>query len=104
MAALHITEENFEKEVLQSEVPVLLDFWAEWCGPCQMLAPVLEEVSNEVTQAKIGKVNVEECTQLADQFHVMNIPTLVLMKNGQEQERVVGYINKEEIAALIKKG
>ena len=103
MAALHITEENFEKEVLQSKQPVLVDFWAEWCGPCQMLAPVLEEVSNEVSQGKIAKVNVEECSRLAEQYKIMNIPTLILFKNGVEQERVIGRAGKENILQLFEK-
>ncbi len=102
MATVHITEESFEKEVLQSDQPVLIDFWAEWCGPCQMLAPVLEEVSGEVSQGKIVKVNVEECSGLADKYRIMNIPTLVLMKDGVEKGRVVGRVNKETIVNLLK--
>lgn len=103
MVVLHITAENFEKEVLQSDRPVLVDFWAEWCGPCKMLAPVLEEVSNEVSQGKLAKVNVEECRSLADQYKIMNIPTLILIENGVEKERVVGRVNKDVILRLFEK-
>ena len=83
MAALHITKENFETEVLQSEKPVLVDFWAEWCGPCQMLLPTIEELAGEVTDAKICKVNVDEQPELAGQFGVMTIPTLIVFKGGK---------------------
>ena len=82
MSVLHLTKENFEQEVLQAKEPVLVDFWASWCGPCQMVGPVVEEVAGEVTDAKICKVNVDEQPELARQFRVMSIPTLMVFKNG----------------------
>ena len=82
MAIVHVTGENYEKEVLQSDKPVLIDFWASWCGPCQMLGPVIEEVSEEVTDVKFVKVSTEEAPELAEKFSIMYIPTLVLMENG----------------------
>ena len=87
MSVLHLTKENFEQEVLQAKEPVLVDFWASWCGPCQMVGPVVEEVAGEVTDAKICKVNVDEQPELARQFRVMSIPTLMVFKNGQTVTR-----------------
>lgn len=86
MAIVHVTGENYEKEVLQSDKPVLIDFWASWCGPCQMLGPVIEEVSEEVTDVKFVKVSTEEAPELAEKFSIMYIPTLVLMENGTEMK------------------
>ena len=79
MSAIHITKDNFQSEVIESSKPVLVDFWASWCGPCQKLLPVIEELANEVTDVKIGKVNVDEERELAKQFRVMSIPTLILI-------------------------
>lgn len=101
MAVIHVTSNNFEKEVMQSEVPVLIDFWASWCGPCMMLGPVIEEVAGEVTDAKICKVNVDEQMSLAQKFQVANIPTLVVIKNGEVAARDVGVKNKEEVLAFL---
>lgn len=101
MAALKITKENFEKEVLQSEKPVLLDFWAPWCGPCQMVGPVIDEIANEATQAKVGKVNVDEQGELAKQFKIMSIPALIVIKNGEVVKNAVGAKSKEEIMAML---
>lgn len=102
MAGLNITLENFEKEVLQSEVPVLVDFWASWCGPCRMLLPVIEELAEEAKGFKVGKVNVDENPELANQFKVRTIPTLIVFKNGEVVKKHTGVIPKEEIIKLIK--
>lgn len=101
MAALHITKENFESEVLNSDRPVLIDFWASWCGPCQMLLPVIEELSGEVTDAKICKINVDEQPELAEKYSVMTIPTLVVIKEGKVAQKSVGVIPKAQILQLI---
>lgn len=101
MAVVELTQKNYETEVMQSDKPVLIDFWASWCGPCQMLSPVVDEVAEERSDIKVCKVNVDEQQELAMQFRVMSIPTLVVMKEGQEANRSVGFISKEEVAALI---
>jgi len=101
MAVIEITKENFETEVLQSEKPVLLDFWASWCGPCQMLSPVVDQIGEERADVKVGKINVDEQQELAMQFRVVSIPTLVLMKEGKESDRSVGVVSKDEILALF---
>ena len=102
MAALHLTKENFKKEVLESKVPVLVDFWATWCGPCQMVGPVIEEIAGEVTDAKICKVDVDENQELAKEYKVMSIPTLMVFKNGEVVKRDVGAKPKEEILEMLK--
>ena len=101
MSVLTITKENFDLEVMKSDRPVLLDFWASWCGPCRMLSPVVDEFAGEHSEVKVGKVNVDEQRELAAQFGVMSIPTLVVIKNGKETTRQVGVIPKASIAALI---
>lgn len=103
MAAVHVTKENYDTEVLKSDKPVLIDFWASWCGPCQMLAPVIEELANEVTDVKIVKINTEEAPELAQQFSVMYIPTLVYMENGQVKNTQTGFMQKQEILEMIGK-
>lgn len=102
MAAIHLTKDNFKKEVLDSEIPVLVDFWASWCGPCQMVGPVIEEIAGEVTDAKVGKVDVDKEGELARQYKVMSIPTLIVFKNGQAVKREVGAKPKSEILDMLR--
>ena len=102
MAVVTITKENFEQEVLQSAKPVLLDFWASWCGPCRMLSPVVDEVAEERTDVKVGKVNVDEQMELAMRFQVSSIPMLVVFKDGKSVAKSVGYRPKSEIAAMVE--
>ena len=101
MAIAHITNQNFKEEVLQSDLPVLVDFWAPWCGPCRMLAPVLEELDGDLAgKVKVAKVNVDEEMELAAQFQVASIPTLLLFENGQAVRRAVGAQPKAKLAAF----
>lgn len=101
MSALIITKENFEKEVMQSDKPVLLDFWAPWCGPCRMVTPIVDEIASERGDIKVGKVNVDEQPELAAQFGVMSIPTLVVMKGGKVVNKMVGARPKAQILAML---
>ena len=96
-----ITKENFEKEVLNSEVTVLLDFWATWCAHCRMLAPIVEEIAETHDEIKVGTVDVDEQPELAAQFGISSIPTLIVIKNGQVVEMSVGYREKEEIEGML---
>ena len=101
MSALHITKENFEQEVLQSDKPVLLDFWASWCGPCRMVLPIVEQIAGERSDIKVGKINVDEEQELARQFGIMTIPTLMVVKDGQVVNQSSGAKNKAQILAML---
>ena len=101
MAAIHINNNNFQEEVINSEKKVLLDFWAPWCGPCQMVLPLMDEIAAERSDIKVGKINVDENPELAKRFRVMSIPTLVVMEKGDILNRATGYRPKEEILELL---
>ncbi|MCI9469414.1 MAG: thioredoxin [Oscillospiraceae bacterium] len=101
MSVININKTNFQSEVINSEKPVLLDFWASWCGPCRMVAPIVDEIAAERSDLKVGKVNVDEQPELAGRFGVMSIPTLVVMKNGKVTNQAVGVRPKEQILAML---
>lgn len=101
MAVITITKENFAQEVLQSEKPVLLDFWASWCGPCHMLSPIVDEVAEERGDVKVGKVNVDEQPELAGEFGVMSIPTLLVFEQGKLVRQAVGARPKASVLDLL---
>ena len=102
MAEIKITAENFEKEVLQAQEPVLVDFWADWCGPCRMLGPVLEEIARDYEGSlRVGKVNVDEQPELAQAFGIASIPTLLVIRDGRTVNRAVGVRSKEEILQML---
>ena len=99
---IKLSSENFEKEVLKSEKPMLVDFYADWCGPCNAMAPVIEEFATELDgKAKVGKINVDENSDIAVEYNVMSIPTLIIFKNGKEEKRLVGLRDKEELLNLF---
>lgn len=102
MSILKITSENFQNEVIESEIPVLLDFWAEWCGPCRMVSPIVEEIAGESEDFKVGKVNVDEQPILANQFGIEAIPTLLVISKGKAVKRAVGALPKEQILEMLK--
>lgn len=95
---LKLNSENFEKEVLNSNIPVLVDFYADWCGPCKMMAPIVEKLAEELEgKAKVGKINVDENQDLAMEYNIMSIPTILIFKNGKEEKRIVGVRDKNEL-------
>lgn len=100
----HVTDENFDQQVLQEKMPVLVDFWAEWCGPCKNIAPILEEVSSKyIDKIKTTKLDVDQNRQSAERFHIRGIPTLILFKNGRIEDTHVGLLTKSELIAFIDK-
>ena len=101
MSAININQSNFQNEVMNSDKPVLLDFWAPWCGPCRMVVPIVEEIARERSDIKVGKINVDENPELAGQFGVMSIPTLVVMKNGKIVNQSMGAKPKNAILAML---
>lgn len=102
MSEIKLTTANFDKEVIESDIPVLVDFWATWCGPCRMLGPVIEELAEEYEgKVKVGKVNVDEEPALAAKFDISSIPTVMLFKNGKVTETIVGYHPKEEFKTIL---
>ena len=103
MAEITLTAENFEQEVIQSELPVLVDFWATWCGPCRMVGPVVAEIAEEFEgKVKVGKVNVDDEEELAERFGVQSIPTIILFKGGEEAARTIGFAPKAKIIEMIE--
>ena len=101
MEIIKVNGQNFEEEVIKSEKPVLIDFYADWCGPCKMLSPIIDEIAEENSEIKVVKVNVDDSQDLAMKYQVMSIPTLVVIKNGEEVNRSVGLIDKSQVLNLI---
>lgn len=101
MNEIIVTKENFRSEVLESDIPVMLDFWAEWCGPCRMLAPVIEEIARDHAEITVGKVNVDEQPALASMFGITSIPTVIVFKNGQVSDSSVGFRQKSELEQML---
>ncbi|MBU0469732.1 MAG: thioredoxin [Candidatus Omnitrophica bacterium] len=103
MTVLHLGSKDFEAEVLKSDIPVLVDFWAEWCGPCKMIGPIIDEIASDFEgRLKVGKVNVDEAQDLAGNYSVMSIPTLLFFKQGKVVEQVVGVMSKEQLVEKIE--
>lgn len=103
MSAVHVTLDNFREEVLRSELPVLVDFWADWCAPCMMLAPIIEEISDELDgKVNVCKIDVDQAQDLAAAYGVISIPTLMIFSKGKEVERTAGYMPKEDVLAFVE--
>ena len=102
MSAFPVNETNFETEVLQSDVPVLVDFWATWCGPCKMLSPIISEIAQQAQGFKVCSLDVDEVPEIAMRYDVNSIPTLIVFKNGQEAKRSVGFVQKPNILAMLQ--
>ena len=103
MSSLHLTEKSFESEVLKSSTPVLVDFWAEWCGPCKMIGPIIDDMAKELQgKLKVAKVNVDHEGNLAAQFNIMSIPTMLVFKDGKVVNQIIGAMSKEQLLAKIK--
>ena len=102
MSVLTITNENFEQEVIKSDKPVIVDFWAAWCGPCKMLSPVVDQLAEELEGVKVGKINIDEQMELAEKYNVSSIPCVVAFKNGEEVNRSVGLVPKQKLVDLLK--
>ncbi len=102
MSVIILTNENFEQEVINSEKPVLVDFWASWCGPCRMVSPIVDEIAEEVSGIKVGKVNVDEQQSIAAKYEVMSIPTLILFNGGAPVKKTVGAMPKQQLLDFIK--
>jgi thioredoxin 1 len=102
MPVVHLNEQNFDQEVVKSTLPVLVDFWAEWCGPCRMIGPIVEEIAKDLDgKVKVGKVNVDEAQELAAKFNIMSIPTLLIFKGGKAVDMIVGAVPKDQILKKI---
>lgn len=97
MSVLRITSKNFKEEVLNSEEPVIIDFYADWCGPCKMMSPIIDSIAEEIVNAKVGKINVDEAQDLAVKYNVMSIPTIIIFKDGKPYKKFVGVTSKENI-------
>lgn len=103
MKIIHLTDQNFDAEVNKSTLPVLIDFWAEWCGPCRMISPIVDELATELDgKLKVAKVNVDEASELAAKFNIMSIPTLLLFKDGKIVNQMVGAMSKDQLLSKLK--